>query len=113
MPLDWKDESRIISLDKSMDENVFISNDEYRLMTGSKQQEEYEKKRRVGDYKLALSSFQNTVCKSCLKSITYDYYNARLKTWGILRNELFHKSRTIYKFMSFKKRTDSHSLLCK
>ena len=91
-------------LDKSISQNVFISNDEYRELTGSKQQEEYEKCRRFGKYQVALSTFADTVCKSGVISVTSSYYKARLRTWNVIRKEIFHRSRICYKFISFKKR---------
>ena len=104
IPVDWNDEKRIDVLDKSISQNVFISNDEYRLLTGSKQQEEYEKCRRIGKYQKALSSFADTVCKSGILSVTSSYYKVRLRTWNVIRKEIFHRARTCYKFISFKKR---------
>ena len=92
IPVDWNDEKRIDVLDKSISQNVFISNDEYRLLTGSKQQEEYEKCRRLGKYQEALSSFADTVCKSGVLSVTSSYYKTRLQTWhpGSLRMHFFY-----------------------
>ena len=101
IPVDWNDEKRIDVLDKSISQNVFISNDEYRELTGSKQQEEYEKCRRFGKYQVALSTFADTVCKSGVISVTSSYYKARLRTWNVIRKEIFHRSRICYKFISF------------
>ena len=88
MPFDWSDEKRIYTLDKSIQRNEYISNDEYRIKTGSKQQELYEKKRRAGEYAEALAKFNNTKCKSGIVSENTSYYNARLSTWNVIRKEM-------------------------
>ena len=96
MPFDWTDERRIYTVDKSILQNEYISNDEYRTKTGSKQQELYEKTRRKGNYAEALAMFTNTKCKSGIVSETASYYNARLTTWNVIRKEMYHKSRQCY-----------------
>ena len=70
LPDDWNDKKRIFALDKSMDNNVYVSNDEYRKHTGSLDAQEKEKKRRVGDYKKALENMLNTNKRSGLIEVT-------------------------------------------
>jgi len=104
IPFDWKDEKRIEVLDNSLNQNSFISNDQYRNLTGSKQQEEYENTRRRGRYREALNEFRDTTFKSAILDVTSTYYKARLKTWAAIRKEIYHHSRTCYRFKSFSKR---------
>jgi len=108
IPINWKDEKRIHVLDDSISKNVYISNEEYRMHTGSKEQQEYEKNRRYGAYKKALKEFNGTTCKSAILSVSESYYKARLNTWSAMRKEMFHKSRICYRFTSFRK---THSAL--
>ena len=110
MPVDWRDKKRIYTLDKAIQKNEYISNDQYRTLTGSKQQELYEKRRRKGEYADALEKFKNTKCQSGIISENTSYYSARLSTWNVLRKEmlksfalsltlppeLYHKSRQCY-----------------
>ena len=105
IPMDWSDEARIYTVDKAVDRNYFIENKEYRLATGSIQQEKYEEKRRKKiDYKKALEMFNRTNCKSGLVNVNEGYYRARLTAWSSIRQEKYHRSRLCYRFISFKTR---------
>ena len=102
--MNWSDEKRIHTVDKAVDKNFFIENKEYRLATGSIQQEKYEEKRRkFPDYKNALELFNRTNGKSGLVTVNEGYYRARLTTWSTIRQE-YHRSRLCYRFISFRTR---------
>ena len=103
LPFDWRDESRIKELDSSLDKNYFFTNQEYRVKTGCIKQQEKEKMRRKGKYKEALLQFQNTNCKSCIISETEKYYNSRLETWNIIREEKYNYQRQYQKLESYSK----------
>ena len=68
----------VYTLDKAIQKKEYISNDQYRTLTGSKQQELYEKRRRKGEYADALEKFKNTKCQSGIISENTSYYSARL-----------------------------------
>ena len=101
LPKDWEDPCRIIALDESMDNNDWITNEEYRTHTGSIDAEEKEKLRRVGEYKSALDSFAGTKKKTALLEDSFTYYNARMESWSSMRCELLSVKRSHNKFISF------------
>ena len=105
IPIDWKDEKRIYTLDKALDKNYYIDNNEYRTATGSIQQELYEKERRqITCYRKAVSLFDHTICKSAIIHVNETYYEARLTSWAAIRREMYHRSRLCYRFTSFRTR---------
>ena len=103
IPFDWRDESRIKELDSSLDKNYFFTNQEYRVKTSCIKQQEKEKMRRKGKYKEAFLQFQNTNCKSCLIPETEKYYNSRLETWNIIRQEKYNYQRQYQRLESYSK----------
>ena len=113
LPKDWKDESRITALDESMDNNDWITNEEYRTHTGSIEAEQKEKRRRVGEYKNAIDSYVGTKQKSALLEDTFTYYNARLESWSRMRCELLNVKRSHNKFKSFSRSQKSIAFFAK
>jgi len=113
LPHDWNDDERIFALDKSMDNNVYVSNDEYREHTGSLEAEEKEKKRRVGDYKKALENMLNTNKRSGLIEINKDYYSKLFESWNAIRKEKFNIKRSYHRFRSYSKSRKSLAYFAK
>jgi len=113
LPDDWNDVQRIYALDKTMDNNVYVSNDEYRKHTGSLDAEEKEKKRRVGDYKKALENMLNTNKRSGLIDTNKDYYSKLFENWNTLRTEKFNIKRSHQRFSSYSKARKSLSHFAK
>ena len=103
LPDDWNDKKRIFALDKSMDNNVYVSNDEYRKHTGSLEAQEKEKKRRVGDYKKALENMLNTNKRSGLIEVNNTYYARLFENWNAIRTEKFNIKRSHHRFKSYSK----------
>ena len=103
LPLDWKDEQRIKELDRSLDENEFFTNEEYKARTGCLKQQYRENLRRKGKYKEALLHFQNTNCKSCIISETEEYYKTRFETWNTFRKEKYSYQRQYQRLESYSK----------
>ena len=103
LPDDWNDNKRMFALDKSMDNNVYVSNDEYRKHTGSLEAQEKEKKRRVGDYKKALENMLNTNKRSALIEVNNTYYARLFESWNAIRTEKFNIKRSHHRFKSYSK----------
>jgi len=113
LPKEWTDDRRVMALDKSMDDNDWITNIEYRTHTGSIEAEKKEKIRRVGDYKTALESFAGTKQQTALLEENTTYYSTLLKHWSTMRNEMMNIKRSYHKFKSFSQRQKSIAYFAK
>ena len=111
-PVDWNDNKRTVTVNKSMDENKYITNNEYYDVCGMTENKRFELQRRHTNtlYTESITSLSNHDSKN---NFNTGYTQEKIQWWNIQRKELFMKYRLKRKFKTFSSTQSGLAKCCK